>query len=205
VGDPGQGHPIALRLANGMELQGQSFGARKEVSGEFVFATGMTGYVEMLTDPSYAGQILVLTYPLIGNYGVPNTLTRDLTGILKYTQSKKIQVKGLVVQNYTNEWSHYLGTKSLHEWLVQNDIPGIYGVDTREMTKTLRSHGSMSGKIGSKDRLDDIRDFDYTKESAGLVPGVSRASDLPIIFDKFPKAGCQQYQAVPTFSWWTLA
>ena len=162
-----------------------SFGARKEVVGEFVFATGMTGYVEMLTDPSYVGQILVLTYPLIGNYGVPNTLARELTGILKYTQSRKIQAKGIVVQNYTDEWSHYLGTKSLHEWLVQNDIPGIYGVDTREMTKTIRTHGAMAGKIGAQERLDDIEDFDYSKESAGLVPGVSRASDLPLVFDKF--------------------
>ena len=114
-----------------------------------------------------------------------NTLARELTGILKYTQSRKIQAKGIVVQNYTNEWSHYLGTKSLHEWLVQNDIPGIYGVDTREMTKTIRTHGAMAGKIGAQERLADIEDFDYSKESAGLVPGVSRASDLPLVFDKF--------------------
>ena len=183
--NPGQGHPVALRLANGTEMHGKSFGALKNISGEFVFQTGMTGYVESLTDPSYLGQILVLTYPLIGNYGVPNTLARELTGILKHAQSSKIQVKALVVQNYTDEWSHHQSVKSLHEWLVENDIPGIYGVDTRELTKIIRTEGAMAGKVGSLAGLDSMPDYDYAKEAQNLVAEAAKASDLPKIFDKY--------------------
>jgi len=181
--DPGQGHPISLRLENGMEMHGKSFGAKKEISGEFVFATGMTGYPEMLTDPSYSGQILVLTYPIVGNYGAPDAVTRDPSGLLKYVQSQNIHISGLVVQNYTHEWSHWQGTKSLHKWLVENDIPGIFDVDTRELTKTLRDGGVCLGKLGARERLDDIAlpPYETTNQSAK----VCEMSDLPHLFTSY--------------------
>lgn len=124
---------------------GYSFGARKAVSGEVVFNTGMVGYPESLTDPSYRGQILVLTYPLIGNYGVPGNERED--GILKFFESDKIQVQGLVISDYSINYSHWNAKKSLDEWMKEHDIPGIYGVDTRELTKRLREKGTMLGKI----------------------------------------------------------
>ncbi len=105
----------------------------------------MTGYPESLTDPSYSGQILVLTYPLIGNYGVPPYDTEG--GLPKFFESDKIHIKALVVSDYSFEHSHWNAVKSLDEWLKENDIPAIYGVDTRQITKIIREQGTMSGKI----------------------------------------------------------
>jgi len=134
-----------LILENGDEFKGFSFGAEHSVSGEAVFNTGMVGYPESLTDPSYKGQILALTYPLIGNYGVPEKETKN--GLLKNFESDKIQVQALVVSDYSFEHSHWNAKKSLAEWLKEEDIPAIYGIDTRKLTKTLREKGAMLGKI----------------------------------------------------------
>ena len=122
---------VKLILEDGTEFNGYSFGAEKSIAGEVVFNTAMTGYPESLTDPSYNGQILVATYPLIGNYGVPAKGEED--NMLKFYESDKIQIFGFVVSDYTEEFSHWNAEKSLHDWMVENEIPGIYGIDTREV------------------------------------------------------------------------
>lgn len=134
-----------LVLEDGSIFHGYSFGSKKTVSGEVVFNTGMVGYPESLTDPSYRGQILVLTYPLIGNYGVPGNEKED--NLLKYFESNRIQVQGLIITDYSETYSHWNAKKSLSEWMVEHNIPGIYDVDTRELTKKLREKGTMLGKI----------------------------------------------------------
>eukprot|EP01035_Chromulina_nebulosa_P019330 gene19330-25194_t len=133
-------------LSDGLELEGFSFGASVSVSGEIVFNTGMVGYPESLTDPSYTGQILVLTYPLVGNYGVPPD-TRDVHGILKHFESEKIHITGLIVANYSEDFSHWNAVKSLGQWLTEAGVPAIFGIDTRLLTKRLRENGAMLAKI----------------------------------------------------------
>ena len=135
-----------LRLENGMEFHGYSFGYDKPTDGEVVFSTAMVGYPESLTDPSYSGQILCVTYPLIGNYGVPDEGT-DENGISKNFESEKIWVRGLVISDYSFEYSHWDAVKSLDEWLKEQHIPGIYDIDTRALTQVLREKGSMLGMI----------------------------------------------------------
>jgi len=135
-------------LADGSHpIEARSFGASTSVAGEVVFNTGMVGYPEALTDPSYRGQILVLTFPLIGNYGVPDDSIRDDHDLPKFFESNNIHIAGLVVSSYSWEHSHWAAHKSLSKWLCDNNIPGIYGVDTRALTKTLREHGSILGRI----------------------------------------------------------
>ncbi|MDR2362102.1 MAG: glutamine-hydrolyzing carbamoyl-phosphate synthase small subunit [Prevotellaceae bacterium] len=137
--------PASLILEDGSVFHGASFGSRTASSGEVVFNTAMVGYPESLTDPSYIGQILVITYPIVGSYGVvANQVVNHLS---TYYESEAIHVKGLVVSDYTHEHSHWRAQKSLHEWLCEHHIPGIYGVDTRELTKLLREKGSMAGCI----------------------------------------------------------
>jgi len=135
-----------LVLADGNEFQGFSFGYHESTAGEVVFNTGMVGYPESLSDPSYAGQILVITFPLVGNYGVPGE-ERDSLGLLKYFESDKIYLKAVVISDYSFISSHYTAKKSLGEWLQEQKIPGIYGVDTRAITKLIRQHGSILGKV----------------------------------------------------------
>ncbi|MFO7997639.1 MAG: glutamine-hydrolyzing carbamoyl-phosphate synthase small subunit [Bacteroidales bacterium] len=134
-----------LILKNGREFSGQSFGFPGSVSGEVVFNTAMTGYPESLTDPSYKGQILVSTFPLIGNYGVPKEEIRY--GIPEGFESDSIHISGLVISDYSAEYSHWNAEQSLGEWLNGNKVPGICGIDTRELTKIIREHGCMPGKI----------------------------------------------------------
>ena len=136
---------MKLILEDDSVFDGYSFGAKKMVTGEVVFNTGMVGYPESLTDPSYHGQILVLTYPLIGNYGIPKNERED--NLLKYFESEKIQVQGLIVADYSDSYSHWNAKKSLSEWMKEHSIPGIYNVDTREITKKLRKKGTLLGKI----------------------------------------------------------
>lgn len=124
-------------------MVGQSFGADRVVAGEVVFNTSMTGYVETLTDPSYAGQILVPTYPLIGNYGVP--APREKGSIGGPYESSSIQVQGLVVQSYVHDYSHHAARRSLGQWLKDEGIPAVTGIDTRTLTRRLREHGTMRG------------------------------------------------------------
>lgn len=134
-----------LILEDGTVYEGYSFGFMKSTSGEVVFNTGMVGYPESLTDPSYLGQILVLTYPLIGNYGVPSK--RKENGLLKNFESNKIHVRGLIVSDYCEKFSHYFAIESLASWLKKEKIPALFGIDTRALTKKLRKHGVMLGKI----------------------------------------------------------
>jgi carbamoyl-phosphate synthase small subunit len=136
-----------LILEDGSSFQGTSFGFEGSVSGEVVFNTAMTGYPESLTDPSYRGQILVLTYPLIGNYGVPDADIEN--GMLRLFESEKIQISGLIISEYSFESSHWNASKSLDQWLKENRIPAIFGLDTRALTKKLREKGVMLGKIVS--------------------------------------------------------
>ena len=128
-------------------MQAWSFGAPTSVAGEVVFNTGMVGYPEALTDPSYRGQILVLTYPLIGNYGVPDENIKDDHGLPLYFESREIHISGLIVSSYSWEHSHWAAQKSLGKWLQEYNIPAVYGVDTRSLTKLLREHGSLLGRL----------------------------------------------------------
>jgi len=142
---------MVLELADGTALHGISFGAQnKSVSGECVFQTGMVGYVESLTDPSYEGQILVLTYPLVGNYGVPSREEAEssIQALLASPfESSRIHIAGLVIASYSHDFSHYLAKSTLGEWLAENGVPAIYGVDTRALTKRIRDSGSMLGRL----------------------------------------------------------
>jgi carbamoyl-phosphate synthase small subunit len=158
---------IKLILEDGKEFIGSSFGYEKSVSGEVVFNTAMTGYPESLTDPSYKGQILTLTYPIIGNYGVPGNLTED--SMYKFFESYALHITGLIISDYTEEYSHWNANKSLGDWLKEFKIPGIYGIDTRELTKILREKGTMLGKIIHGDQ--DIDLYDPNKDN--LVEQVS--------------------------------
>jgi carbamoyl-phosphate synthase small subunit len=159
--------PVRLVLKDNLTIEGKLFGFPVSVAGEVVFNTAMTGYPESITDPSYKGQILVLTYPLIGNYGVPdNILENQLSG---YFESEKIQVSGLVISDYSAEHHHWNARKSLSDWLCEHQIPGIYGVDTRVVTKLLRENGTMLGKIVVENK--DI-DF-YDPDQDNLVKDVS--------------------------------
>lgn len=132
-------------LEDGTEFYGKSFGFEKSVSGEVVFNTAMTGYPESLTDPSYRGQILTLTYPIVGNYGVPAADMEN--GMLKYFESNALHITGLIISDYSKDYSHWNASKSLGAWLKEFQVPGIYGIDTRELTKILREKGTMLGKI----------------------------------------------------------
>src|SRR3989338_4458942 len=123
---------------DGTRFEGRSFGANRSVAGEVVFNTGMVGYPESLTDPSYAGQILLLTYPLVGNYGIPDK---------KSLESQRIQISGLIVSEYSETYSHYAAKKSLGAWLKESGVPAMTGVDTRALTKRLREHGVLLGKL----------------------------------------------------------
>ena len=136
-----------LVLQNGTTLKGYSFGEPKSTSGEVVFNTGLVGYPEALTDPSYRGQILALTYPIIGNYGVPDTAAIDEYGLLKHVESEKIHVSALLVQDYTDGYSHWNAVKSLSEWLKEEKVPALYGIDTRMLTKIVRDSNTTLGKI----------------------------------------------------------
>jgi len=137
-----------LILQDGTVCEGESFGAPVDSDGEVVFNTGMVGYPESLTDPSYRGQILVFTYPLIGNYGVPSEELNEY-GFSKNFESENIHVRGVVVAQVSEEYSHHAAVESFPAWLRKHGIPGITGVDTRALTKKLREHGVMLGRIVS--------------------------------------------------------
>ena len=135
-----------LILEDGSQFVGWSFGYDTNTVGEVVFNTAMTGYPESLTDPSYAGQILVTTYPLIGNYGVPDT-GLGKNGLPLFMESEKIHAKAMVVADYSETYSHWNARESLASWLKREKIPAITGIDTRRLTKVLRESGVMMGKI----------------------------------------------------------
>ena len=143
------------------------FGYSSTVFGEIVFNTGMVGYTETLTDPSYSGQILAMTYPLVGNYGVPDPAAVDKDGIQKYFESDKIQVRGLVVHELSLTASHWNLNMTLDEWLYREQIPGISGIDTRELTKKLRTSGVMMAALVVSDSEIDV---DKVKEELAMAP-----------------------------------
>jgi carbamoyl-phosphate synthase/aspartate carbamoyltransferase len=141
---------MALELKDGHVCFGQSFGADRSMAGELVFQTGMVGYPESITDPSYRGQILIITFPLVGNYGVPSRDEADslLKDLPAHFEAKEIHIAGLVVAAYAgDEFSHHLATSSLGAWLKEQGVPAITGVDTRALTKRIRTEGSMLGRL----------------------------------------------------------
>jgi carbamoyl-phosphate synthase small subunit len=157
---------IKLVLEDGTEFIGKSFGAPVSVSGEVVFNTAMTGYPESLTDPSYKGQLLTLTYPLVGNYGVPGDEKEG--ELYNFYESYTLHISALIVSDYSFEYSHWNAVQSLGEWLKKHNIPGIYGIDTRALTKILREKGTMLGKIVYEK---DVEMYDPDKDN--LVAQVS--------------------------------
>ena len=166
-----------LILEDGTTFCGWSFGFDGNTSGEVVFNTAMSGYPESLTDPSYAGQILVTTFPLIGNYGVPDT-GNGADGLPLFMESDRIHAKALVVADYSETYSHWNAKESLASWLKREKVPGITGIDTRRLTKVLREHGVMMGKIilEGLDRLDHLDSLDY-----GSVNWVEQVSCKEVI------------------------
>lgn len=158
---------IKLVLEDGSVFKGKSFGYHKSIAGEVVFNTAMTGYPESLTDPSYKGQILVATFPLIGNYGVPNVDTE--LGVPLFYESNEIHISGLIVSDYSFEYSHWNAKGSLSDWLKENKVPGIFDIDTRALTKVLREKGAMLGKIIA----DDVDVPFYNPDADNLVAMVS--------------------------------
>lgn len=144
-----------LVLDDGTAYEGHSFGAPVELAGEVVFTTGMVGYPESLTDPSYRSQILVFTYPLIGNYGVPPQLEQD--GIPVYFESARIQAGAVIVAHSCPDPTHHTASRSLGNWLAEQGVPGIEGIDTRALTQRLRQHGVMGGRIVQANSADEAR------------------------------------------------
>jgi carbamoyl-phosphate synthase small subunit len=179
-----------LVLEDGSEYAGWSFGKARSQAGEVVFTTGMTGYPQSLTDPSFRGQILVSTYPLAGNYGVPLTPKNgepyfDAAGIPVHFESPRIQASGFVVAEECREPSHFSSGASLSVWLEKNNVPGICGIDTRALTGRLREQGVMMGKIlveGSRDVTMDsgivphpVADVSPEESSVLIPPGCTEA------------------------------
>lgn len=176
-----------LMLDDGSTFKGFCFGYEKPVAGEVVFNTAMCGYPESLTDPSYAGQLLTLTYPLIGNYGVPpRTFRKD--GLSVFMESQKIYADALIVSDYSHDCHHWNAVNTLSEWLKEEQIPGLYGIDTRAVTKLLREKGSMKGKI-ILNNPDEIDFFD-----PNLINQVARVSCKEVI--TYGKAGANKKQIV---------
>ncbi len=171
---------MRLILQDGTEYTGKSFGANCAVKGEVVFNTGMVGYPEALTDPSYRGQILVLTYPLIGNYGIPDAELSN--GLLKNFESDKIQVSGLIVNEYSDDDHHWSAVRTLDDWLQSQNVPAITGIDTRALTKKLREKGTMLGAIS--DSGNHITEFD-DPNLRNLVSEVS--IDKPVEYSRGKK------------------
>ncbi len=161
---------VTLLLSDGTRFHGTSFGYEAPVAGEVVFNTAMMGYPESLTDPSYAGQLMTLTYPLVGNYGVP-AFSVEENGIATFMESDKIYARAIIVSDYSEEYSHWNAKESLADWLKREHVPGITGIDTRQLTKVLREHGVMMGKILFDDEPDNIPEAEY--EGVNFVAEVS--------------------------------
>lgn len=164
----------ALVLEDGTFFLGNGFGAARQLSGEVVFSTSMVGYPEALTDPSYKGQILTLTYPLVGNYGVPGNELN--LGLPLYFESNRIQPSGLIIHELCKDPYHWASTRTLDQWLKDENIPGISGIDTRRLTKKLRTHGVMLGIIKVCEEGETL-DLDALLNEAKHIPDPN-ATDL---------------------------
>ena len=198
-----------LILDDGTEFCGRSFGYEADAVGEVVFNTAMTGYPESLTDPSYAGQILVTTYPLIGNYGVPEAplLSPERDTLPRFMESERIHVKGLIVADYSEKYSHWNAKESLSDWLKREKIPAITGVDTRRLTQKLRESGVMRGRISltpdpspkgeGRDYQEDYGSVNWVEkvsckevitykpsDMCNMVPNLERSEALPIMGER---------------------
>lgn len=161
---------VTLVLQDGTKFHGKSFGYDAPVAGEVVFNTAMMGYPESLTDPSYAGQLVTLTFPLVGNYGVP-PFTYGPEGLPTFMESDHIHASAIIVSDYSEQYSHWNANESLAEWLKREHVPGITGIDTRELTKVLREHGVMMGQIIFDDEPENIPQAQY--EGVNFVDRVS--------------------------------
>jgi len=175
---------LKLVLEDGSEYVGVSFGKLKETSGEVVFSTGMMGYPESLTDPSYKDQILVLTYPLQGNYGVDDM--RRHHGVIQNFESDRIHLSGLIVCEYSDSYSHWTAKKSLGHWLDEQEVPGITGIDTRALTKKLREKGSMLGRIVAvtnekREKMEDPNDRNLAAEVSCKEPIIYPAGKKMVV------------------------
>jgi carbamoyl-phosphate synthase small subunit len=166
---------VTLVLQDGTEFKGKSFGYEKSVVGEVVFNTAMMGYPESLTDPSYAGQLMTLTYPLVGNYGVP-PFTVEKNGIATFMESDRIYASAIIVSDYSADYSHWNACESLGNWLKREQVPGITGIDTRQLTKVLREHGVMMGRLVFDGMDDEVPQEDY-----GSINWVARVSCKDVI------------------------
>jgi carbamoyl-phosphate synthase small subunit len=173
-----------LFLEDGTRFEGEGFGAPTRHVGEVVFTTGMVGYPESLTDPSFRGQVLTFTYPLIGNYGVPRTDVRDRWG-LPGLESEEVQVRGVVLRGTTapNHWSSH---RSLEEWLADEGVPGIRGVDTRRLTQHLRSGGVLRGVLHVADS-DDVPSDEELRRAIANAPGYAEENYMADVAPKRPK------------------
>lgn len=169
---------VTLILDDGSRFHGKSFGYEKPVAGEVVFNTAMTGYPESLTDPSYAGQLMTLTYPLVGNYGVP-PFTFEADGIPTFMESEHIHAEAIIVSDYSENFCHWNAVESLGDWLKREQVPGITGIDTRELTKVLREHGVMMGRIVFDDEAEDES---VKPECYGEINYVDKVSCKDLIF-----------------------
>ncbi len=189
---------VTLVLQDGTKFKGKSFGYEMPVAGEVVFNTAMMGYPESLTDPSYAGQMMVLTYPLVGNYGVPphvfggeklevrgeNPEINDgrYNHLADFFESDKIHASAIIVSDYSENYSHWNACESLADWLKREKVPGVTGIDTRQLTKVLREHGVMMGRL----EFEDVPEFQEKPNSLesldyGSINWVERVSCKDII------------------------
>ena len=162
-----------LELAGGRVLEGWSFGFDGPATGEVVFSTSMVGYPESLTDPSFEGQILCVSYPLVGNYGIPDMGTGP-DGLVLKAESERIHVRGLVIADYSENYSHWDAVESLGDWLRRERVPGISGIDTRALTRMIREEGVMPGRIVFEEDSLSCRPSEARGEISGnLVAQVS--------------------------------
>ncbi|HYR04292.1 MAG TPA: glutamine-hydrolyzing carbamoyl-phosphate synthase small subunit [Nitrososphaerales archaeon] len=168
----GGSRPAVLLLEDGTLFLGKGFGAEATVVGEMVFNTGMVGYPESMTDPSYAGQVLCFTYPLVGNYGVPSGEEKDVFGLPRYFESGGIKVTGLVVQEHCQRPSHWASVRSLSGWMSDQGVPGIEGVDTRALVSTIRERGVMMCALANGPGLASRRELKRLLENAARYDSV---------------------------------
>ena len=167
---------VTLVLDDGTKFDGYSFGYEKPVAGEVVFNTAMMGYPESLTDPSYAGQMLVMTFPLVGNYGVPK-FSIEPDGLPTFMESDRIYATAIIVSDYSQQFSHWNASESLSDWLKREQVPGITGIDTRQLTKLLRERGVMMGQLVFSDSSEVVEN----PESYDSINWVERVSCKEII------------------------
>ena len=167
---------VTLVLDDGTKFDGYSFGYEKPVAGEVVFNTAMMGYPESLTDPSYAGQMLVMTFPLVGNYGVPK-FSIEPDGLPTFMESDRIYATAIIVSDYSQQFSHWNASESLSDWLKREQVPGITGVDTRQLTKLLRERGVMMGQLVFSDSSEVVEN----PESYDSINWVERVSCKEVI------------------------